>query len=301
MEQITIHEVAIIGAGGKMGDWFTTFFLNLESKKVKLYDTKSKIKIYEGKYEKKLIITKDIISCIKNADLILICVPISNISEIVFECSKNAKPGAIISEISSIKNQSFESLINIRQDLVPLCIHPMFGPGAKNIDKMKIIVIPVRNEQNEFLLAKKIFEGANIIQVDSAEIHDKIISVVLGFTHYMNLVFAKFLTNLDYDEFKKYGGTTFKMQSLISESILTDNSQLMTSLLFFNPRLLDDIQLFLKEANKISTLISNNNKNEFVNLFNQVQSFFEKNNSPKTSYKKLYDAMKIIDETTYDL
>lgn len=301
MEQITIHEVAIIGAGGKMGDWFTTFFLNLKSKKVKLYDTKSKFKIYEGKYEKKFIITKDIISCIKNADLILICVPISNISEIVFECSKNAKPGAIISEISSIKNQSFESLINIRQDLVPLCIHPMFGPGAKNIDKMKIIVIPVRNEQNEFLLAKKIFEGANIIQVASAEIHDKIISIVLGLTHYINLVFAKFLTNFDYDEFKKYGGTTFKMQSLISESILTDNSQLMTSLLFFNPLLLDDIQLFLKEANKISNLISNNNKNEFVNLFDQVQSFFEKNNSPKTSYKKLYDAMKIIDETTYDL
>ncbi len=300
MEKVTINEVAIIGGGGKMGTWFTTFFLNSNFNRINLFDKKLIFNQYKEKNKKKIFITDDIYACIKNADLIFICVPIPYVSEIISECSKNAKPGAIISEISSIKQQTFNSLGNIRQDLVPLCIHPMFGPGAKNINKMKIIMIPVRNKKYELSLTKMIFQDANIIQIDSPYTHDKIISVVLGLTHYMNIVFAKFLSNFDYQEFKNYGGTTFKMQSIISESIFTDNSQLMVSLLFSNPLLLDEIKLFLEEANKIFMLISSDNKNEFIDHFGKIQLFFEKNSNPAISYKKLYDAMKIIDETNYD-
>lgn len=300
MEKVTINEIAIIGAGGKMGTWFTTFFLNLNFNRISLFDKKLVHNHFGEQNKDKIFITDDIHSCIKNADLIIICVPVPHVPKIVLECSKNAKHGAIISEISSIKKQSFDSLINIRKDLTPLCIHPMFGPGAKKIDNMRIIMIPVRNKKYESFLTKKIFQGAEIVQATSPETHDRIISVVLGLTHYMNLVFANCISNFDYDEFKKYSGTTFKMQSIISESIFTDNSQLMISLLFFNPLLLDEIRFFLQEANKIYNLISKDDKKEFIDLFGKIQSFFEKNNDPNISYKKLYDAMKIIDETNYD-
>ena len=43
----------------------------------------------------------------------------------------NDEKGACIVEISSLKLDIFNSLLDIPDYLIPLSIHPMFGPEAK--------------------------------------------------------------------------------------------------------------------------------------------------------------------------
>ena len=93
---------------------------------------------------------------------------------------------------------------------------------------MKILLIPVKNEENELKILNDIFGGAIIILIPDANIHDKLIAIVLGLTHYINIAFASFLSQENHSYLRKVSGTTFKiLRSLLSESILTEDPNLI--------------------------------------------------------------------------
>jgi prephenate dehydrogenase len=87
---------------------------------------------------------------------------------------------------------------------------------------MKIILIPVRNENYELRITKDLFRGAMVSVVPDAETHDRFTSIILGLTYFTNLVFATFVSKQDYESLKEFAGTTFKIQSLLSTSILQE-------------------------------------------------------------------------------
>ena len=98
------------------------------------------------------------------------------------------KRGTYLIDISSEKAKTVPSLTKMAAKINPICIHPMFGPGVKNIKGQNIISVPVKDAKKELTVAKSLFEGANFVTIDAAE-HNKKIAVILGLTHLLNLVF----------------------------------------------------------------------------------------------------------------
>ena len=72
-------KVAIIGAG-KMGRWFTSFFLKEGDSGI--VSSRSKEKLLKIRNEFGVEIT-DNVNAVKNADRVLICVPIENFETVV--------------------------------------------------------------------------------------------------------------------------------------------------------------------------------------------------------------------------
>jgi prephenate dehydrogenase len=282
-----IQQVAIIGAGGKMGSWFLEYFSKKRGIRLSVYD----INAVSIKPSTMVIICESVCACVKNADLVLICVPISSTPLVIKECVSNMKTGAVLAEISSIKGKTFATLKKYSKNIIPLCIHPMFGPGASSIKDTKVLMIPVKNKENELKILYSILGGANIIVLRNARIHDKCMAIILGLTYYSNIVFANLLSKEEFPYLEKISGTSFRVQLLLIESILTDDPELIVSIISENLRVRKYIHNYVNEADRLRNTIYKKNSSKIrANLLN-IKSIFEQSRNLQTSYRQLYDIL----------
>lgn len=282
-----IKEIAIIGAGGNMGCWFSRYF-NKKGIGLSVYDLDaSSLKSYSN-----TVICNNISDCVHDADLVLICVPIKYTPSMIEECASQMKPGAILAEISSVKSQTFRSLRKLPSTIKPLCIHPMFGPGRADSKQMKILLIPIKNKENEFKISNEIFEEAAITVIPNANIHDKLIAIVLGLTHYTNIVFASLISKENFSYLREVSGTTFELQSLLAASMFTEEPDLVASLLLENKSVTKHIQRYLCEANKIAKLIFNGNSTDLMAKYVKTRATLQQQQNLELSYKVMYNIVE---------
>ncbi len=272
------YTLTIVGAAGRMGKWFFEYFNIIKNKayhsnincsliidKILLYDIRE-INYLTNYNDENIVVINDVSKSIKTSDIILFCIPINDIISTIRNNITLFKPGSIIIEISSIKTAIHNILLDISMDknVVTLCIHPMFGPGASIFFSNKIIFIPVykNNYQAEKNLLNKIFPYFEKIIIEEPDKHDLAIAVIISLIYFINLVFSKFLLDLSTSKefkfednlmhfFKKISGSTFKIQSLLSESILTDDISLFLSLFINNDKSLKTINAYSRLFNQL--------------------------------------------------
>ncbi|MCI0563457.1 MAG: prephenate dehydrogenase/arogenate dehydrogenase family protein, partial [Nitrososphaera sp.] len=211
------QKVAVIGAGGKMGSWFVNYFSRRNSR-INAYDSDRKSL---RSLADVVTISGSLSDCARTADLVLVCVPVHVAPQVIRECARAMKSGAVIAEISSVKQKTFRVLKRLRSDVHPLCIHPMYGPGASEKRPLKILIVPVRNEQQESHILRGIFKDAVVTSLPDAKSHDSAIAAVLSLPYFASIVFAKSVAGDDIKRLKRVAGTTFTFQTLLAESVLT--------------------------------------------------------------------------------
>src|SRR6185503_5795516 len=141
---LELQQVAILGAAGKMGSWFTEYFAR-RGFHVCVYDVNRK----GLRASNNIRVADSIADCVKDADIVLVSVPLRVTPKIVRQCAKIMKTGAVLSEISSVKFRAIQALKSAPSSIKALCIHPMFGPGASEKLQPKVLMVPVRNEDEE--------------------------------------------------------------------------------------------------------------------------------------------------------
>jgi prephenate dehydrogenase len=281
--------VAIVGAAGKMGSWFTSYFAQ-RGLNVSAYDINQKML----KTSSKVKVQKSLRQCVQDADLVLVCVPVQKTPQAIKECTKKMKDGAIIAEISSVKSKTFAALKKIPINLRPLCIHPMFGPGASKKVEARVLLVPIRDEKIEVKIANEIFENANVKVLPDARQHDKSIAIVLGLTYFANMVFAKVISSgNNISMLKQVSGTTFGLQSLIAESILTEEPDLVIALISENIYAKRYINQYLKEAAALARLAIQKDNKHLKDELQEVRSNMQKRQDLQQSYNRMYE---IIDK-----
>jgi prephenate dehydrogenase len=279
-----LQQVAVVGAAGKMGSWFTSYFA-LRGLDVSVYDINQNIL----KTPPHVKVQTSLLHCVEDADLVFVSVPVQKTPQAIRECTKNMKDGAIIAEISSVKDKTFAALKNTPINLRPLCIHPMFGPGASKKVGIRVLLVPVRNEKIELKIANEIFENANVMVLPNARQHDKSIAMVLGLTYFANIVFAKVMSSSNVSMLKQVSGTTFGLQSLIAESIFTEEPELVIALIRENTYAKRYISHYLKEAEALARLVIANDSKDLKAELLKVKSRMQKGQDLQQSYKRMYE------------
>lgn len=282
-----MKEIAIIGAAGKMGSWFTKYFAR-RGLRVSAYDVNKKMLKASGSVR----VASSIASCVEDADFVLVSVPVRLTSKVIKECTRKMKVGAVISEIASVKHGSFRALMRTPGNVKPLCIHPMFGPGASAKMQPKVLLVPVRNEKAELNIVHKVFENATVKVLRDAKTHDRSIATVLGLTYFANIVFAKVVSAGDISMLKQVSGTTFGLQSLIAESILTSEPDLIAVLVQENPYAKKYIRQYLKEAAVVAKMASVKDSKKLKADLKKVRSKLQKRQDLQQSYKRMYDIIE---------
>jgi prephenate dehydrogenase len=279
-----LQQVAVVGAAGKMGSWFTSYFAR-RGLDVSVYDINQNML----KTPPHVKVQTSLLHCVEDADLVFVSVPVQKTPQAIRECTKNMKDGAIIAEISSVKDKTFAALKKTPINLRPLCIHPMFGPGASKKVGIRVLLVPVRNEKIELKIANEIFENANVMVLPNARQHDKSIAMVLGLTYFANIVFAKVMASSNVSMLKQVSGTTFGLQSLIAESIFTEEPELVIALIRENRYAKRYISHYLKEAEALARLVIANDSKDLKAELLKVKLRMQKGQDLQQSYKRMYE------------
>lgn len=282
------ESITIIGAGGKMGQWFAKYFVS-NGYQVVGYD--SEVQITDKAVKK----SESLVGAILSADIVLLCTPTRRTPEIIRLIAKEMKRGSYLIEISSQKAKTAAALLKIPAKINPVCIHPMFGPGAKKIKGQNIISIPIKDAKKELNLVKTLFEGANFVTIDAIE-HDKKIAIILGLTHLVNLAFANILAKDDKISLtERMSGTTFKIQKILTESIMTESTDLIETIIS-NPEIRRSAEELWKDIGRLLTDIQENKSEDITNYIRTVQQGLAKNSNLEESYKKLNVMINAIEK-----
>ena len=281
-------KISIIGVNGKMGKWFANYFYKIGFE-VTGFDTNETIK------EKFIIKAHSLISAILKTDYVLLCTPTKSTPEIIRLIAKEMKHGSYLIEISSQKSKTAQTLLKTPSKVNPICIHPMFGPGIKKIDGKNIIIIPVKDVKKELDATKLLFPKANFVTIDATE-HDKKIAVILGLTHLVNIAFANILAKDEKISLtEKMSGSTFKMQKIVTESILTESAELIETIIS-NPEMRKYGEEFWKDVGRLLTDSQEGKSEEIIDYIKSSQKRISKNVDLDKSYKKLSSMIKTIEK-----
>jgi len=270
--------IAIIGAGGQMGKWLTGYFVK-KGFEVTGFDTENPIPSNINKAE-------SLISAILNKEYVLLSTPTKKTPEIIRLIAKEMRRESYLIDITSQKSKTATALGKIPAKVCPVCIHPMFGPGAKGVKGQNIISIPIKDGKKELDVAKNLFPDANFVTIDSTE-HDKKIAIILGLTHLINIAFANILAKDDKILLtEKMAGTTFKAQKIIAESILTESPELIETIIS-NPEIRRVAEEFWKDIGRLLSSAQEGNGHEIVTYINANKDKLSENIDLEKSYKKL--------------
>jgi prephenate dehydrogenase len=168
----------------------------------------------------------------------------------------------------------------------------MFGPGASKKMRPKVLLVPVRNEDAELKIVHEMFENALVKVLPDAKAHDQSVATVLGLTYFANIVFAKVISRGDISMLKQVSGTTFGLQSLIAESILTNELDLVAALISENPYAKKYIRQFLKEASAVAKMASAKDRKKLKADLQETKSSLQKRQDLQQSYKRMYDILE---------
>lgn len=291
-------KVAIIGGAGKMGRWFTRYFVQ-QRHDVTISDIDE---VNARRFARSLGIrlSHNNSEAAGSADLIAVCTPITAVPKVIKEILDDLNPSAAVMEISSVKSPVMPIMKKIA--LVGrrvLSVHPLFGPGVEDPSGERIALVPIYDAASEIDFAKQLFPNLEIILVD-LERHDHAMALTLSLTHFINIVLASMLAKENVEELKNLGGTTFTMQLLLSESIMTENPKLCASIQMSNPYTIQYLEKFLSEAYRLMQHVREGEEKEFSKFFNEAYSALSEHERLADSYEAMYRALKTIRNSSGD-
>jgi len=280
-------KTAIIGAG-KMGRWFTKFFLE-EGDSI-IVSSRTKEKLLKIRDELGVEIA-DNVNAVKKADRVLICVPIENFETVVKEIHSHVRPDQVVMDICSIKEEPVKTMHKYIKTGITLGTHPVFGPGAKSIEKQNFVLTPVGNKEKRFAREFKSWleqRRANVF-IMSPRKHDELMSVVLGLPHFLGLIVCDTLLNYpNFLETKKVAGASYKMLLTLAEAVASEETEFYTSLQMNLPEIEKIEGLFLEKSEEWLNMVRRKDKPAFVSKMELIKRKLRKVNP---DYARSYEVM----------
>jgi prephenate dehydrogenase/prephenate dehydratase len=128
------------------------------------------------------------------ADALFLCVPISQIEQVVRDMRGHVKRGAVVLDTCSVKEhpvQVLQTHLGALDQVELIATHPMFGPdsGAHGLAGLKITLWPISVSAASYSNWRGYFEslGLTVVEISPPE-HDRLAAYSQGVTHYIGRV-----------------------------------------------------------------------------------------------------------------
>jgi len=265
-------KVAIIGGTGKMGRWFTKFFLD-EGMQV-IVSGRSKKKLLKIQEELGVEIA-DNVKAVKSADRVLISVPIENFEEVVREIHSHIRPDQVVMDICSVKGFPVKVMHEYIKTGTTLGTHPMFGPHAEDIQNQNFILTPTNNKERKFANDfKRWLEEKQVnVSIMSPRKHDELMSAVLGLPHFIGIVVCDTLINcVDLVETKRVAGTSYKLLLTLAETVASQDPEFCASLQMNLPKVERVEGFFCEKSMEWLNAIRRKDKSAFADKMRVVKA-----------------------------
>jgi len=263
--------VAIIGAG-KMGRWFTRFFKDEGYSVVVSSRTRSKAEALRDEFGVELAGSN--VEAVDGADWVLVCVSLDGLEAVLMEIGSHIRSGQAVMDIGSIKEIPVNLLHKYVKNGITLGTHPVFGPGAKSLEGQNFVLTPVDEEERRFAGEFKgwLEERGAEVTILSPRRHDELMSLVLGFPHFVGLVAGDALMNSsDFVEAKQVGGASYKLLLTLAGAVVAEEPVFYSNLHMSLPEMEQIEGLFLEKAEEWLRLVKRKDCGGFGRKMEQVK------------------------------
>ena len=263
--------VAVIGAG-KMGRWFTRYFKDEGYSVVVSSRTRSKAEALRDEFG--VEVASSNVEAVEGADWVLVCVSLDGLEAVLKEIGSHIRSGQVVMDIGSIKEIPVNLLHKHVENGVTLGTHPVFGPGAKSLDGQNFVLTPVKEEERRFAAEFKgwLEERDAKVAVTSPRRHDELMSLVLGFPHFVGLVAGDTLmSNSNFVEAKKVGGASYKLLLTLVGAVASEEPVFYSNLHMSLPEVEQIEGLFLEKVEEWLKLVRAKDCGGFGRKMEQVK------------------------------
>ncbi len=287
-------KIAVIGGSGNMGRWFARFALK-EGHQVTITG-RNKAKLREAGKQLTVEATTDNIEAVRRSQVILISVPIDNFEAVVEQIGPHTSSEQLIIDITSVKVLPMAAIHRHIKSRKVLGMHPMFGPGARDIANRSFMLTPTNEEEQTIAeRAREYLEKREAkVTLVSPEEHDEIMTVVLGLSHFIAIVAGD--TILRFNRLRQVGnasGITFKLLSTLTESVISEDPELYASLQMCLPNLAEAEKEFQEKAKVWADLVAKKDRDGFARKMKTLKARF---NTINPDFGKAYEDMyKLLD------
>ncbi len=179
------------------------------------------------------------------------------------------KKGSLLMDVTSVKEEPTKAMYEYASHGVEvLPTHPMFGPRIRSLDGQVVVITPL--EKGEWYnKVYKFLEKENArVLVTSPQIHDQMMSIVQGLTHFAYISIAATIERLQVDvkESRKFASPIYNLMVDMIARIVAQNPYLFYSIQTHNKYTKKTHETFLSTYKDLMNMVSNQNEGEFVSV-----------------------------------
>lgn len=270
--------VAVLGSAGAMGSYFVEYFRRLGHTVAGSDVQRTGSRLQAGAVSSNQ-------SAVRQADLVLLAVPIWDTLKVAREIKPALKRGCVLVEITSIKGTTLAQLEKIVSscDASLLSLHPMFGPSSRS-KAPRILVV---GKSRDLETARGIFKGAELTLV-RAEDHDRLVAYVLSLVHLTNLAFAMAVANgPGLKKLQKSAPPFASAQLDLVKAVLLQGPELYFYIDTMNRSVMDALSSTIAELSTLKAIIAKKDSKAFASEFSRLLRQFRKSDL-EASLAKVY-------------
>lgn len=210
----------------------------------------------------------------QGADVVIIAVPINLTVDIINSLPELSKH-CILADVTSVKSQPLQAMLCKHQGPV-VGLHPMFGPDAPGMIKQVVVVCEGRmSEKYQWLIDQMLVWGAQIYAT-TASIHDNAMAFIQVMRHFNTFVYGQHLQQEDPDltELIAFSSPIYRLELAMVGRLFAQDPSLYADIIFNNIDNINLLERFHERFGKALELVRNQDKQGFIDCFNQVEKWF---------------------------
>lgn len=259
-------KILIIGGLGKMGNWLAEFFIS----------SGYEVTIFDKSESNPKVSINDFPKIINDYDFIAISTPLNSLKIVLNDIIK-LKPRGTVFDIGSLKSHILDEIqCGIDQGLKITSLHPMFGPNIRTLNGRNVILASCGSEEADKKLKELFMQTAcNLVEIPIAD-HDKYMSISLGLSHAINLLFGLVVTKTKFDHnIDNFASTTFLKQLITTKEVFSENPELYYSiqkLNFYKDTLYANLA---KSVEELKSMVDSDDPEAFTEFMKNSMEFFK--------------------------
>jgi prephenate dehydrogenase len=176
--------------------------------------------------------------------------------------------------------------------------HPVFGPGSDGVKHKAYVLTPTSPDEQAYAEEFKVWlekEEAHVF-IMSPQKHDELMSIVLGFPHFLGLAACETLVEQPaFAESKKLAGTTYRMLFTLAEAAAQETPDLYANVQTKVPGLAKVEEQFIANAEQWLDLMK---KKDSAAIIERMDRLRAKLGKIDRDYGKSYEVMyKMLQST----
>jgi prephenate dehydrogenase len=283
-------KVAVVGSGA-MGRWFASFARQNLGEVVVADAEVRRAKV--AAEELGVRAAKSAEEAVAKADVAIVAVPIPKTPEVVRSLSQHMGEGSLLMDIASVKSDVVDVMKELKAELELVSIHPLFGPGARDVSGKDFLAVPVRpGEMYAWFKGRLLELGARVTEVEAEE-HDRLMAISQSLTHFVLLSYLSALSSMK--ESKRASGLRTPMFDALLDVAL--------ALLAGNPEMYGEIQVFnrysqlarsvlMEACNSLNIAFAAGDVKAVRKIFDDAMKLWGKADV-KGAYRRLYERFEV--------